>query len=70
MFVTKVVAYSSVTVDGSYYIPNVKVVGRSCKTNTVSNTAFRGFGIPQSAMVMNLCMEKIADQLGVDVTKV
>ena len=33
--------------DCSYNIPNVRVVGRLCKTNQASNTAFRGFGGPQ-----------------------
>ena len=33
--------------DGVYMIPNVHVRGRLAKTNTVSNTAFRGFGGPQ-----------------------
>jgi xanthine dehydrogenase/oxidase len=31
-------------IDNSYWIPNVDVHGRCAKTNTVSNTAFRGFG--------------------------
>jgi len=34
-------------VENCLYIPNVDVRGRLCKTNTVSNTAFRGFGAPQ-----------------------
>lgn len=34
-------------VENCLYIPNVDVRGRCCKTNTVSNTAFRGFGGPQ-----------------------
>ena len=33
--------------DNCYYLPNVKLSGFPCKTNTVSNTAFRGFGGPQ-----------------------
>lgn len=34
-------------VDNVYSIPNFKVVGRVCRTNLPSNTAFRGFGGPQ-----------------------
>ena len=34
-------------IDGCYLIPNVDVRGRVCRTNTMSNTAFRGFGGPQ-----------------------
>lgn len=35
-------------VENCLYIPNVKIRGRCCKTHTVSNTAFRGFGAPQA----------------------
>ncbi len=31
-----------------YYAPNVEAIGLCCKTNTVSNTAFRGFGGPRA----------------------
>jgi xanthine dehydrogenase/oxidase len=34
-------------IENCLYIPNIDVRGRCCKTNTVSNTAFRGFGGPQ-----------------------
>ena len=37
-------------IENCLYIPNVDVRGRLCKTNTVSNTAFRGFGGPQVSM--------------------
>lgn len=37
-------------VENCLYIPNVNVRGRCCKTNTVSNTAFRGFGAPQACI--------------------
>ena len=33
--------------ENSYYIPNVRAIGHVCRTNTASNTAFRGFGGPQ-----------------------
>ena len=34
-------------VTNAYYVPNLSIKGRSCKTNLPSNTAFRGFGGPQ-----------------------
>ena len=37
--------------ENAYYIPNVSVRGRCCKTNTVTNTAFRGFGGPQVSTI-------------------
>ncbi|GEQ98410.1 hypothetical protein JCM17844_20470 [Iodidimonas gelatinilytica] len=33
--------------DNAYYLPNVDIKSFRCRTNTVSNTAFRGFGGPQ-----------------------
>lgn len=56
-------------IDGVYKIPNVHVRGRICKTNTVSNTAFRGFGGPQGMFICETYMEEIADQLGMPVEK-
>ena len=55
--------------DGVYLIPNVHVRGRICKTNTVSNTAFRGFGGPQGMFVSECYMEEIADHLKIPVEK-
>ena len=34
-------------VDNCYWLPNVAIHSYRCKTNTVSDTAFRGFGGPQ-----------------------
>lgn len=56
-------------IDGCYLIPNVHVRGRLAKTNTVSNTAFRGFGGPQAMFIAESYMEEVADQLGVPVEK-
>jgi xanthine dehydrogenase large subunit len=36
----------------AYDVPAVRITGLACKTNTVSNTAFRGFGGPQGALLM------------------
>lgn len=33
--------------DNCYMIPNIRIQGKICKTNTMSNSAFRGFGGPQ-----------------------
>lgn len=52
-------------IDGTYSIPNVHVRGRVAKTNTVSNTAFRGFGGPQGLFIAETYMEEIADQLNI-----
>ncbi|KAF1997919.1 xanthine dehydrogenase [Amniculicola lignicola CBS 123094] len=56
-------------IDGVYSIPNVHVRGRVAKTNTVSNTAFRGFGGPQGMFIAETYMEEIADHLKMPVEK-
>ena len=53
--------------DGCYKIPNIFVRGRPVKTNTVSNTAFRGFGGPQGMFIAECFMEEVADHLKIPV---
>ena len=55
--------------DGCYNFKAVSVRGRICKTNTVSNTAFRGFGGPQGMFIAESYMEEIADHLKMPVEK-
>ncbi|WP_321935173.1 xanthine dehydrogenase molybdopterin binding subunit [Paraburkholderia sp. J8-2] len=52
--------------DNAYYLPDVEIVALCCKTNTQSNTAFRGFGGPQGALVMEVMLDEIARTLGRD----
>lgn len=56
-------------VDGCYYIQHMHVRGRICKTNTVSNTAFRGFGGPQGNFIIESIMEEVADRLAIPAEK-
>ena len=56
-------------IDGCYQFPNVHVRGRLAKTNTVSNTAFRGFGGPQGMFIAESYMEEVADHLNMPVEK-
>jgi xanthine dehydrogenase large subunit len=51
-------------VENAYFIPHVRAVGLSCKTNTVSNTAFRGYGMPQAVVLMEDAVEHVARTLG------
>jgi xanthine dehydrogenase large subunit len=53
-------------IDNAYYLENVEIVSHRCKTHTVSNTAFRGFGGPQGMMVIERIIDDIARTLGVD----
>ena len=52
--------------DNAYYYPHVRLQSRPMKTNTVSNTAFRGFGGPQGLMMAERVVEDIAYALGRD----
>jgi xanthine dehydrogenase large subunit len=52
--------------DNAYYLPNVRIVGRVCKTNLPSNTAFRGFGGPQGVAVIENLIEQIAAAIDAD----
>ena len=53
-------------VDNAYFLEHVEIVSHRCKTNTVSNTAFRGFGGPQGMMVIERVLDDIARELGRD----
>ena len=52
--------------DNAYYLENVTIVSHRCKTNTVSNTAFRGFGGPQGMYAIEVVVDNIARVLGKD----
>ncbi|XP_052058893.1 xanthine dehydrogenase/oxidase-like isoform X1 [Mytilus californianus] len=49
--------------DNAYKIANLKAVGRTCKTNIPSNTAFRGFGGPQGMLVAETFIDEVATYL-------
>jgi xanthine dehydrogenase large subunit len=52
--------------DNAYWLPHVALHGYSAKTNTQSNTAFRGFGGPQGAIAIEMLIDSIARKLGRD----
>ncbi len=52
--------------ENCYYIPNVQFIANLYKTNTPSNTAFRGFGGPQGMLVMERIIDEIAHFLKLD----
>ncbi|NMM08389.1 xanthine dehydrogenase molybdopterin binding subunit [Polaromonas sp.] len=53
-------------VDNAYFLQDVEIASYRCKTNTQSNTAFRGFGGPQGMIVIETIVGDIARQLGLD----
>jgi xanthine dehydrogenase large subunit len=46
--------------DNAYFLPEFNILTRRVKTNTVSNTAFRGFGGPQGIMAIERVVDAIA----------
>lgn len=52
--------------DNAYYLAHVRIDSFRCKTNTQSNTAFRGFGGPQGMFVIETIMGEIARFLKID----
>jgi xanthine dehydrogenase molybdopterin binding subunit len=50
--------------DNAYYLPAVHFTGRVAKTNTVSHTAFRGFGGPQGMLVIEEIVARVARACG------
>ncbi len=52
--------------DNAYFLENVRIISHRCKTNTVSNTAFRGFGGPQGMFAIEYLIDDIARALQKD----
>ncbi len=52
--------------DNAYFLEHVRILSHRCKTNTVSNTAFRGFGGPQGMFAIEYVIDDIARMLGKD----
>jgi len=50
--------------DNCYWLPSLRFVGLPCKTNTVSNTAFRGYGGPQGMFAIETILDIVARHLG------
>ncbi len=53
-------------VDNAYWLPDVALHSFRCKTNTVSDTAFRGFGGPQGMFPIEHVIDEIAVALDRD----
>lgn len=54
---------------GPYKCENVRIRGRSMRTNTPPNGAFRGFGAPQTQFGVEVHMDRIAHALAMDAVK-
>ncbi|MFG6465782.1 xanthine dehydrogenase molybdopterin binding subunit [Roseateles sp. BYS87W] len=56
--------------DNAYWLPHLAMHGYCAKTNTQSNTAFRGFGGPQGAIAIEMILDGVARRLGLDPAEV
>jgi xanthine dehydrogenase large subunit len=52
--------------DNAYFYPQVQILSKRVKTDTVSNTAFRGFGGPQGMVFAERMLDTIAIALNTD----
>ncbi|MGD9493402.1 MAG: xanthine dehydrogenase molybdopterin binding subunit [Bacteroidales bacterium] len=52
--------------ENAYFIPNIRIIGNSWKTNLPSNNAFRGFGQPQGLAVIENVIDQMARYLRKD----
>lgn len=52
--------------DNCYFLSDVTIKSHRCKTHTVSNTAFRGFGGPQGMLGIEYVIDDIAHSLQLD----
>jgi aldehyde oxidoreductase len=51
---------------GPYLVPNVRAIARAIYTNETPSGAFRGFGVPQTAVATETLMDELAEKLGID----
>jgi len=54
---------------GPYRCPHIRIRGRAMRTNTPPNGAFRGFGAPQTQFGIEVHMDRMAEELGMDPVK-
>ena len=51
---------------GPYFVPNLRARTRAVLTNMAPSGAFRGFGVPQCALVHEALMDRLAMSTGID----
>ena len=56
--------------ENAYFIPNIRIIGNTWKTNLPSNTAFRGFGAPQGIAVVEHAIDRMARFLKKDAAEI
>jgi len=61
-----VAARVPVHASGPYYVPHYRALTRAVHTHLVPAGAFRGFGVPQTAMAQEQLYDELADRLQMD----
>jgi aldehyde oxidoreductase len=61
-----VAARVPVHASGPYYVPHYRAWTRAVHTHLVPAGAFRGFGVPQTAIAQEQLYDELADRLGMD----
>ena len=61
-----VAARVPVHASGPYHVPNYRALTRAIHTNLVPAGAFRGFGVPQTAIAQEQLYDYLADRLKID----
>ncbi len=61
-----VAARVPVHASGPYYVPHYRALTRAVHTNLVPAGAFRGFGVPQTAIAQEQLYDDLADRLAID----
>lgn len=51
---------------GPYMVPHYRALGRAVHTNGPVSGAFRGFGVPQAAIMQETLYDKLAENVGMD----
>lgn len=51
---------------GPYYVPNLKMSGKSWYTNNIPSGAMRGFGVNQLVIALEQLMDELGKKLGID----
>jgi aldehyde oxidoreductase len=61
-----VAARVPVHASGPYKVPHYRAITRAVHTNLVPAGAFRGFGVPQTAIAQEQVYDELADRVGID----
>ncbi len=68
--IVQVTMYMIVQMNNCYHSPHTLINGWTVKTNQPSNTAFRGYGAPQSVFIIEAILDHIGSYMNIAPEKV